>query len=371
MKKLLVYVLILVCLLCPFNLNVSYAEENQSLEIKNADFETRKTATVMYQTKYVPDLWTTGKSSDASYVRSDNTVGYNGKTSVYFLGNGEKDDVNLTGQSLSVSGSRNYRFGFMAKNGEGSNIPVYMKILAYDVNNKLVCEYVGECSYTTSEWRDVFVEFTLSAFAVTITPVICVNVQNYANSEKVCYVDAVYGYNNISPCDNFSVTDGASLRLIKDSPGIRFQASVDKHAYDTYVANFSSVSAGMIIVPTESLENLKDFTVQELEENNLLYVLIPANKWCNLNTLETDEYYQFYCALVNILPKNIQRKFSARAYISYEKDGKTFYDYSTYKESVNSRSVKEIAILAKAEIERYNEVQAKIINDYASYVHQN
>ena len=375
MKKVIVYIL-LVCFLLPFNLNVINAnsanvEEYQSLIIENANFDKSKKVTVMYQTRYVPESWSTGLSSDASYVRSDSTTGFNNNTSIYFLG-ANQTEINLSGQALSVNGSRNYRLGFMAKNGAGSNIPVYMKILAYDINDKLVCDYIGETFYTASEWGDVFVEFTLSAFAVKIIPVICVqNVNNYSSSTKVCYVDAVYGYDKSSPCDNFSVTNGASLRLVKDSPGIRFQASIDKGVYDEYAKKFNAVSAGMILVPTESLEKLKDFTVEELDKNNILYVLITANKWCNQSTIETDGYYQYYCALVNILPKNIERKFSMRAYISYEKDGKTFYDYSTYNESVNSRSVKEIAILAKAEIEKYNEDQAKIINDYATFVYQN
>lgn len=378
MKKVIIYVLLLVSFLLPFNFNVTnanvaVAEEYNSLSIENANFDVSKLVTVMFQKRYIPESWTTGLSSDASYVRCDSTIGYNGNTSIYFLGNtGDITETNLSGQAINVNGSRNYRFGFMAKNGQESNVAVYMKILAYDTNDELVCDYVGETFYTTSEWKEVFVEFTLSAFAVKVIPVICVKgVNNYDSSSKVCYVDAVYGYEKASPCDNFFVTNGASLRLVKDSPGIRFQASIDKQVYDKYAKNYNSVSAGMVLVPTESLENLEDYTIEELEENKILYVLITANKWCNVTTIETDGYYQYYCALVNILPQNIGRSFSARAYVSYEKDGKTFYEYSTYNESVNSRSVKEIAILAQAEIEKYNQEQAKIINNYATFVYQN
>lgn len=368
MKRFIIYCLVLICLIFPFNLNSVVAEEGKIIDIINGDFIERETHKSIFGTRYTPKNWSTGEEADIPFVRWTDETAYSGSSCIYFLSAGQ--DVNLSGDKILLDGGRNYRFGFKVKNAECSNIPVQMKIHAYNINGDKVCEYVSETNYSLDDWQDVFVEFTLSAFAVSIVPVISVEVKDIIEEKKTCFVDYVYGVETKSACDIFSVTDGASLRLVKDSPGIRFEAKINKDAYDKYVKTYQSVSAGMIIVPTESLKSLSDFTVEELDANDVLYVTIKASKWYNEKTVDADGEYKFYCALINILDKNIERAFSVRAYISYEKDGKICYDYSLYNESVNSRSVKETAIRAKEKIADYNETQAEIINYYANFQYE-
>lgn len=367
MKKILCILLVAVCFICPYKFEFAHANVGDVLNIANGNFEnfTREPSS-FGAPKYKPNDWTIEESVPLSnLVNKETSVFYEGSSCLLVKNSGI--DLALIGSSVSVKGGTNYRLGYRIKNGEESGVNAHITIRSYDENNNLIKESKSKIFKSTDDWTDVFIENTLPENAKIIKPVINVESAPFQQSgtSKVCYVDAVYAYE--IEAQIFTVKDGASLRLVKETPGIRFYAQIDKKVFDQYKTKYQSVSAGMLITPTENLKDLSDFTVKELNSKNILYVQITADKWANQSSFEIDQVYGYYCALVNILPQNICRKFSARAYISYQDKGQTYYVYSNYDQLVNSRSVNEVAILAKQELENYDKKQQDIINYYAEY----
>ena len=176
MRKVIIYCLILICLILPFNINFTVAKEGSVINITNGDFNERVISGSGIFKKYLPKNWSTGMESNMLFVRWTNETAFSGDSCIYFLSAGQ--DVNLSGEKIVLEGGRNYRFGFKVKNAECENIPAQMKILAYDINDDKVCEYVSEIVYSSNEWQDVCIKFTLSAFAVSIVPVISVEVKD-------------------------------------------------------------------------------------------------------------------------------------------------------------------------------------------------
>ena len=112
----------------------------------------------------------------------------------------------------------------------------------------------------------------------------------------------------------------------------------------------------MIICP-DDLIGENDFTVETLGSAEVKHVVCYAEKTFAAE-LGGKEYYGFNCAIVNILPYNVDRPFCARAFIEYQTDDKTVRFYSA--ESL-SRSVYAVARAARNDLENLDESQKSAV----------
>lgn len=140
---------------------------------------------------------------------------------------------------------------------------------------------------------------------------------------------------------NIITLSGACLKMTADCNGIRFCGRVKKDYYDG-LSGKSGLETGMLIAPTDYIGEF-DFTANSLTAAGKSYKEIAAvNK-----TTVTDggtEYYEFYCALVDIIPYNTDRNFSARTYIKYRENETDVYEYSEYNAEDQSRSAFGMAV---------------------------
>ena len=358
MKK---FIISLISLLISFTFifvtipSVAIADSSTVVEIPNSGFEETKPSG-----KYtIPTKWTF-KNSIIYMTSNVESPSYNGKCvcvakgcSEFIFSSANEDMI------IEVIGGKEYTFGYYCL-AESGVVTASITVDTFDIESEKVDSNVQTYEIENSgDWQNVFVTFTAKENAVTATLTLTINAKSSA-----CYVDEVYGYYK-EPVVAVTTFTGASLRLAVDSPGIRFAGSVNKEIYDTYVKNYNEVSAGILITLEEYLSGVSDFTVEALGSNP--YVEITAEKWFNGDTVETDGYYGFYCAIIKINPKNIEKRYCARSYIKY-KDGESFkYVYGNFSLADNARSVKETAALAMDEIEAYSDEQAEIIKHFAEF----
>lgn len=183
-----------------------------------------------------------------------------------------------------------------------------------------------------------------------------------APTNKSLFIDDVVLYDTEKT--SIVTESGAYVRTAQGNAGLRFKGKVNKALFDGYVNNpeCTEVTAGMIIAPTDFLSDCA-FTVSALNLNE------KAVQKCNASIVaEKDGYYTFNCAIVGILSQNIDRPFSARSFISFKIGDTTYYLYGNYSENNNSRSVYEIACLAREEIESFEDYQQDIINGFCNAI---
>lgn len=362
-------VILFLCFTCLFSSLIFQgviAEGGENLTVINAEFDDYAEKNLFGKKTIILKNWETiaghvSINSNKSYV-----VG--AKNNSLSLGCNGGNTASVQGEKIIVDAGKSYKIGYMATDGKRTNVSMQAQVIVYDANSE-IARFTGEVVYTTEEWQEVFVEFITPEKAVSVAPVITATFNETSSDTDLCLADSGYCM-SVPKEDVIKLKDGASLRLVKETPGIRFYASVDKQVYDKYQEDYQNVSAGILITLTEYLQDVSDYTVENLVAKNIQHAEIPVNKWANSKTTETDGFYGFYCALVNILPHNVRREFSVRAYVKYDKDGKTVYEYSSYDSNKNSRSVYGVALLAKQEIEKYSTEQADIIEYYATYVYE-
>ena len=130
---------------------------------------------------------------------------------------------------------------------------------------------------------------------------------------------------------SFCLMDGASVRLDEEHSGLRFETRIKTSELE---ALGEGVVIGTLILPTDLKDG--DITVNTPGVKNLSTETEGAR-------LSIDgEYTVFYAAIIDILPENYARKFSA---VSYIKIGDSYY-YTDYSDENNSRSVYGVAAAA-------------------------
>ncbi len=144
--------------------------------------------------------------------------------------------------------------------------------------------------------------------------------------------------------------NGASIRTVSNSTGLRFKGGIDKNFYDKCIKELgiNNVETGIMIVPQDYLTE-KQFTVEDLGVDAPLF--IKAKKFNNDSSVNIDGYYGFNCAMTDVAPENTDRRFSARTYLKYIIDENAYYAYANYDENQHCRSVYEIAERAKQDVD--------------------
>ena len=166
--------------------------------------------------------------------------------------------------------------------------------------------------------------------------------------------------------DNVQTENGAYIRTDAENSGLLFKGFVDKDYYDGFVAMHTDVKVGMIIAPADFLVDC-DFTYAALntDKSVLMYVV---NDFNNAGSAETDGYYGFGCAVVRLYPYNIDRKFSARSFISYTENDEIKFIYAAYNPLNHSRSVYGVAQAALSDAGSLTEDQLTVVNSYYNAV---
>lgn len=153
--------------------------------------------------------------------------------------------------------------------------------------------------------------------------------------------------------DAFSVIEmqkGAYLKAntTLENSGIRFATIIDKGWYDEKQADatVSAITYGTLIVPTDYLSEVGNFTIEGLEASGKNYInAVVSNGFTNEDTATEDGYYQFMGGIKNILPANYTRNFSAVGYVTvtYNSGADTETFYSAYSEVDHSRNIYQLA----------------------------
>ena len=143
---------------------------------------------------------------------------------------------------------------------------------------------------------------------------------------------------------------GASVRM-SDPTGIRFTGTVARTYYDRLVKDYGkdNVKMGILITPTEYLDNVDEFTKEALDAWRgaaTKYLEIDAN----VILADGNATYRINCAMVNVLEHNYDREFSAILYVKVTKDGVTEYIYSGFSKTSNSRSIAYVASAALSDV---------------------
>lgn len=190
------------------------------------------------------------------------------------------------------------------------------------------------------------------------------------SSTQTLYLDDIFIQEQTTKVsENVDIQDGASIRLDTDFSGLRFTAQVN---YE-YFNQLKNAVAGIIILPTTSLkEGAVELAIHKLdntEHGDVKFITVENEHFENQPIAERESYYVFSGTMDNILPQNVDRKFSARAYVRYiNDDGLTEYVYSNFDLQNNSRSLHDVALFwAQDQFEQeFTPENFKILSNYAS-----
>ena len=113
----------------------------------------------------------------------------------------------------------------------------------------------------------------------------------------------------------------AQVRIVSDegdglaNSGLKFNAQVEKSAYDALVDTYESVEAGIIIVPEDYVEAAGGYTLEKLGAFSVLdgKVYYKITEGFSLN--EDNTHYIFANSIINIKPANYNRNFASVAFI--------------------------------------------------------
>ncbi len=181
-----------------------------------------------------------------------------------------------------------------------------------------------------------------------------------------------------------TMKNGAAVRLVKNSQGIRFTSKIPEvwvEGFNYIKDENTEVTLGTVIAPLDHIRKAYDFTMAELEK-----IQVNGEKYVNIIATDAgkevkDGMVTFRAALVNLKEYNTDRAFAARSYIRYTVDGTEYIRYSDYSQEDHVRSMKEIAVLALQDIQSsqtgeytelfqggyscYNETERTALKNYA------
>ena len=342
--------------------NKTYAISFEEVSIQNADFEDI-TYSVVYMESQVNN-WVNGQSDIGYYYSADTDVFYDGKQSLRMRGNYDGVYVFTSKDYINIDGSSAYRFGvkFRAVNVDGYSCKIAVAVYSAD---NVQLDKIDGGNITPNKaniWADVSVNLPIIAGAQKVKIEITVSTLGVKGDEyDYCYLDAAYGH-KIAVQTN----SGASIRLSSTESGLRFTGRADKEFFDQIKSVDENAQIGMVIIPKDYLSEVGEFTIKGFEDIGKTYLDIPVEKWNNTLTAETDGYYGFSCAIVNIKETNVKREFCAISYIRYSYNGVEKYMYSDFDYDKHARSVYYIANKEMEYLYDYDEADQKIILAYAN-----
>ena len=133
----------------------------------------------------------------------------------------------------------------------------------------------------------------------------------------------------------FKMREGAAVRTVENSSGIRFLVDLDRAAYDVGVNNGLILELGTIVAPTSYLKT-KELT-HALGTG--YYMQVVTTKWQTGNAT-------YSAAFTNISADQYTRSLSARGYMKIQYTSGVGYIYTDYDEANHARSIYEVATSA-------------------------
>lgn len=353
-NKILALALTLTCCfvsLFSYNSSVVAVENTQSMfSVTNGGFEEWSKKGSGLLSYYAPKDW---ESDEFSLTKQETTIVYDGNYSLK-IQNGY--GATIKGKvDYAFTANSTYRFGVRIYSATENGGKLTLSVDAGE--NGLTVQTFSVVG--ANAWLNYYIDVTFGANQETANLTVKIE-----NNVADCYLDGVYA-EEVLP---IKMVKGASMRLSATNSGLRFVGRIDKSIYDSYLSSYTSVSVGMIITPTDELVGLDDFTVEELKENTTDYLDIKAERWNNESSAERNGYYGFNCVITDILTQNIDRKFSARAYLKYFDGNSDRIIYSDYSHQDNARSIYEVATAVLENVEEYTAEEQKIIRYYSSAV---
>lgn len=167
--------------------------------------------------------------------------------------------------------------------------------------------------------------------------------------------------------DTISIQEGASVRVVQGSSGIRFKGTINKNYLQQLVSTsgVSKVTYGILITPMYYLNHVSDFTVDALSAKYVHdpYLKIPAE-----HIIDNGDFYEFRCAMTGLSVDAYEWEFAARSYIEVvHENGTIEYIYSNFDESANVRSIKSVAQATLKDTEKnYTDNEKLILNNYVN-----
>ena len=147
---------------------------------------------------------------------------------------------------------------------------------------------------------------------------------------------------------DLSTSAGAQIRLKEGSSGLRFNATLNKSAIESLLAQTGvTVSVGMLIAPTAHVTAAGKFTKEALDAYKAatpalaeidIYRDVKVDKKADSTFWwfsEENGTCSFNAALANLYAENFDVAFSAIAYVTVTANGKTFTVYGNFDDDVN------------------------------------
>ncbi len=341
----LIVVLTLVSTTSAFaTINTSFANTKIFADIKNHSFELVE---IDSYSKPFPTDWIINGDFDIENINVLSTSAYD-KINYWQFSNGaysiESEDF------IEIDGTADYLFGvkFIFSNVDDS---LRLSIKTFDEHGELVDTHQGQTMVAKQSYLDLWQETFLTLNKNSSVKKVKISIEIVAGSGFVG-IDNVYGYKNF-----FSLYDGASISLERDVLKIRFTAKIDANIYQSLEENYTSVSAGLIFSPKAKVNDAGEFTIDGITDKYYL-VISPATKLSNPNSYAQDGYYTFYGAFVSqgyaALQAYTNIEYTARAYVKYTQNGEEKIIYSNWSMENNCRSMRQVAIKAKEDIDVFN-----------------
>lgn len=182
-----------------------------------------------------------------------------------------------------------------------------------------------------------------------------------AGAEIVNYAPGATTWAN----NSIVMRDGASVRLVSDSNGLRFIGSMSSDAVaHLKTIGATNISYGTLLLPTDLLAKATAFTLADLVKDGVQYLNVPASD----GLVGSDATgWAIRTALINIKTGNIARAFSAVAYVTYTVNGQTVTQYAAYSAENSSRSIAEVAYAALNSGDSYSPDQTAVLEGFAAY----
>ena len=159
----------------------------------------------------------------------------------------------------------------------------------------------------------------------------------------------------------------SSIRLSAPA-GLRFATKIlDIDALDALFLmkgnDYSDVEIGTLIVPTSYVSDI-DFTVEDLTEAGRAYLTVEAAHGHYYAFDNDPATTHFVGSIVNILPQNITRSFSATGYIKITLwGGREFYFYSNTAHAASVNAIAQAALNDKTQT--WSDFDRAILEQYA------
>ncbi len=349
--------------------SVREIEKDLSFGLKNGNFN----EIVDYgENSYFPE-WSKGGEMKLSsvpsgikeeYVENDYCIKIDGEAAggtnqtLYYSEEGVDDG------HLQLEKGVDYKAGIKAYLTKGGSAKISVKI-AYGYGG--VNESFAESSYELSSeneliWSDCSVEYKSKDGE---RAKIVVEVSEVSGT---VYLDDAY-FIRVNP---LLTESGAYFKLSTQSAGLRFFGRADKTYVDALKANsdITDLYFGILITTEEIEKNAASFTVSELDYIGSSYILMTANETYNTATAETDGYYGFGCALIDIKESNLKRRFAVRTFLHYKYGYDEYYEYGDFSEENNVRAFSEVIAKAAEDTAALSENAVSVIEYYVDFLNK-